>query len=102
MEGTTLDLSSPDSSLFSLADDLVYGVPTFFPGKDTLLSVYTRGAGDETFCFEKVDGAWKNVDKFDFEHKLHLMKDFSAPAGEEHREEDTWFTEDLLSMGRIL
>ncbi|EKX72222.1 signal peptide containing protein [Theileria equi strain WA] len=126
MEGTTLDLSSPDSSLFSLADDLVYGVShkAFVPqvgssvvsvvengdtlwtatdpqegctgaylfsreGYSSLLSVYTRGAGDETFCFEKVDGAWKNVDKLEFESKLFSMKDFSTPAGEEHREEDT-------------
>ncbi|EKX72747.1 hypothetical protein BEWA_013060 [Theileria equi strain WA] len=51
-------------------------------GHSSLLSVYTRGAGDETFCFEKDAGAWKNVDKRYFEHRLHLMKDFSASAGE--------------------
>ncbi|AFZ80292.1 hypothetical protein BEWA_031450 [Theileria equi strain WA] len=125
LEGTTLDLSNPDSSLFSLADDPIHGVShkAFVPkdgssvvtivddgdtiwtstgpkegctgaylfsreGHSSLLSVYTRGAGDETFCFEKVDGAWKNVDKLKFETKLRSMKDLSAPAGEEHREED--------------
>ncbi|EKX71983.1 conserved hypothetical protein [Theileria equi strain WA] len=125
LEGTTLDLSSPDSSLFSLAGDRIHGVnhKAFVPkdgssvvtivddgdtlwtatdtqgctgaylfsreGYSSLLSVYTRGAGDETFCFEKVYGAWKNVSKLEFERKLHSMKDLSAPAGEEHREEDT-------------
>ncbi|AFZ80525.1 hypothetical protein BEWA_033800 [Theileria equi strain WA] len=126
LEGTTLDISSPDSSLFSLAGDRIHGVNhrAFVPkdgssivsvvdngdtlwtatdtqegctgaylfsreGHSSLLSVYTRGAGDETFCFEKVDGAWKNVDKRYFERKLRSMKDSSAPAGEEHREEDT-------------
>ncbi|EKX74135.1 conserved hypothetical protein [Theileria equi strain WA] len=126
LEGTTLDLSSPDSSLFSLADDRIHGVShrAFVPkdgsslvsvvdngdtiwtsagpkegctgaylfsreGHSSLLSVYTRGAGDETFCFEKDGNQWKNVDRLKFETKLHLMKDSSAPAGEKHREEDT-------------
>ncbi|AFZ79469.1 hypothetical protein BEWA_023180 [Theileria equi strain WA] len=57
-------------------------------GYPSLLSVYTRGAGDETFCFEKDAGAWKNVSKLKFETKLRSMKDLSAPAGEEHREEE--------------
>ncbi|AFZ80995.1 hypothetical protein BEWA_004030 [Theileria equi strain WA] len=126
LEGTTLDISSPDSSLFSLAGDRIHGVnhrafvpkdgssivsvvdngDTLWTATDTqegctgaylfsregypsLLSVYTRGAGDETFCFEKDGSMWKNVDKRYFEHRLHSMKDLSAPAGEENREEDT-------------
>ncbi|EKX72368.1 signal peptide containing protein [Theileria equi strain WA] len=124
--GITLDLSNPDPSLFSLADDQIHGVShkAFVPkdgcslvaivdnrdtlwtatdtkeecmgaylfsreGYSSLLSVYTRGAGDETFCFEKNGSLWKNVDKRYFERKLHSMKDFSAPAGEGHKEEDT-------------
>ncbi|EKX74366.1 conserved hypothetical protein [Theileria equi strain WA] len=126
LEGTTLDLSSPSPSLFTITDHVLYGVnhrafvpkdgsslvsvvdngDTLWTATDTqegctgaylfsregypsLLSVYTRGAGDETFCFEKDAGAWKNVDKRYFEDRLHSMKDLSAPAGEKHTERDT-------------
>ncbi|AFZ80836.1 hypothetical protein BEWA_002430 [Theileria equi strain WA] len=89
MEGTTLDISSPDSSLFSLAGDRIHGVNhrAFVP-KDGSSVVTIVDDGDDTFCFEKDGSQWKNVSKGHFEHRLHSMKDSSAPAGEEHREEE--------------
>ncbi|EKX72784.1 signal peptide containing protein [Theileria equi strain WA] len=42
-------------------------------GFPSLLSVYTRGAGDETFCFEKAGGAWNEVDEEPFNDRVTTM-----------------------------
>ncbi|AFZ79750.1 signal peptide-containing protein [Theileria equi strain WA] len=51
-------------------------------GHPSLLSVYTKGVDDVTLCFEKVGGAWKTVDKLEFETKLRSMKEFLVTVGE--------------------